>query len=141
MALSLRGTTWRDWSVAVGLGAVIGTVILGVAGRVAMRAIAVAQRGVPEGFTMGGTMTVVLLGTASGALGGILLVISRWLFPSRRWAQVSLYWAALLLLALRGLHPLDALRVALFVPLVLLYGAVLQAVWDRGRAARHGGLT
>lgn len=132
ISLRLRGTTGRDWVTAIGLGAALGTLVLGAGGRAAMRWIAVSQ-GTTAGFSLGGTMTVVLLGTASGALGGLFLVASRWIFPTRAWARVSLYWATLLLITLRGLRPLDTGRVALFVPLVVLYGAALYAVWAAAR--------
>jgi hypothetical protein len=139
-ALNLRGTTGRDWATAVGLGAVLGALVLGGGGRAAMRVIAVSQ-GTPGAFSLGGTMTVVVLGAASGAVGGAILVVSRWLFPARRWARVSLFWLALLLLTLRGLRPLDPLRAKLFVPLVVLYGAALYAVWAAARTPRGNGGT
>jgi hypothetical protein len=124
---------------AVGLGAVLGAIVLGGGGRVAMRVIAVNQ-GAPGAFSLGGTVTVVLLGVASGALGGAILMVSRWLFPARRWARVVLYWFALLLITLRGLRPLDPLPVELFVPLVVLCGAALHAVWAAARTPRSAGL-
>jgi len=41
------------------------------------------------------------------------------------------FWAALVLLTLRGLRPLDPLRLALFLPLVGLFGGALRAVWSK----------
>jgi hypothetical protein len=107
------------------VAAALGTLLLGLGGRLAMHLIARITTGA-GGFTLGGTVTVVLLGTASGVAGGLILVAARALF--RRWPPTTslVYWTALLALTLRGLNPLDELRLVLFLPLVLVFGALLQ---------------
>lgn len=111
----------RTILVAAGLG----TLLLGLGGRLAMHLIARITTGV-SGFTFGGTLTVVFLGAVSGVAGGLILVTARALF--RRWPPTTslVYWGALLALTLRGLNPLDELRLVLFLPLVLVFGALLQ---------------
>jgi hypothetical protein len=98
-----------------------------------MRLIAEATTGV-TGFSPGGTFTVVFLGAVSGALGGLLLLLARTLL--RRWppAPTVAFWLLLLALTLRGLQPLDQLRLILFLPLVALFGVLLQ--WRTWRYRR-----
>jgi hypothetical protein len=107
------------------VAAALGTVLLGFGGRLAMHLIARITTGA-GGFTFAGTLTVVFLGAVSGVAGGLILVTARALF--RRWPPTTslVYWTALLALTLRGLNPLDDLRLVLFLPLVLIFGALLQ---------------
>lgn len=114
-------------------GWALGTLLLGVGGRVAMRIIAEATTGV-SGFSLGGTFTVIFLGAMSGALAGLILLVARVLF--RRWppAPTVAFWLLLLALTLRGLQPLDQLRLALFLPVVGLFGVLLQ--WRTWRYRR-----
>lgn len=120
----------RDWLAGILLGALVGTIVLGVGGRGAMRVFAIATH-VPAGFSLGGSMTVVFLGAVSGAAGGAFLVLSRQLFPARRFWRVTLFWGLCLLIALRGLMPVDPLRLAVFMPVIALFAAGLQVVWCR----------
>lgn len=120
----------RDWLVAALLGTVIGAVVLGIGGRAAMRGIALLS-GAPPGFSVGGTATVVLLGALLGLAGSVVFIGLRWLVPKRRVIRAVLFWVFLVLVTLRGLHPVDAQRLALFTPLVLVYGMMLQVVWCR----------
>lgn len=114
-------------------GTVLGTLILGVGGRLAMLVIARSTSGV-AGFSFGGTLTVIFLGAASGAAAGGILWATRATFGRWAAAQTITYWLLLVAITLRGLRPLDTLRVALFLPLVLLLGILLQVV-TRPRAA------
>ena len=51
------------------IGALVGLPVLGVGGRILMRLIALWQ-GTAPGFSLGGTMTVVFMGTVYGTVGG-----------------------------------------------------------------------
>ena len=113
--------------MTVACGAALGTLILGVGGRLAMRVIAMATTGA-TGFSFGGTMTVVFLGAASGAVTGAILWVTRALLGRWPAAQTIMFWLLLVGITLRGLRPLDTLRVALFLPLVVLVGILLQLV-------------
>lgn len=127
----------RDWIAGGLLGAVVGTVVLGVGSRVAMRGLALLA-GQPARFSLGGTTTVVLLGTLCGVVGAFGFVGLQLLLRRRPLVRATLFWTFLLLVTLRGLRPVDARRLLLFVPLVLIYGATLQVLWGRvyGRRVR-----
>jgi hypothetical protein len=113
---------------AIGSGSVLGTLILGLGGRAAMRVIAVLD-GTPQGFTVGGSMTVVFLGAVSGAAGGLILWAARRVLPNAPFIRGLIFWAALSCLTFRGLNPVTTQKVLVFGPLVALYGAILYRVW------------
>ncbi len=108
----------------------LGFVLLGVGSRAGMRVIAVAS-GQPPGFTIEGSITVVMLGTLTGAAVAAIFLLARVLFPARRWARATLFWLVCLGLTLRGLRPVGVLNVSVFLPLLLLHGALLHAYWCR----------
>lgn len=52
----------------------------------------------------------------------------------RDWVRHSLiFYAALVLITLRGLRPVDSQRLFLFLPLVLIYGVLLRVISRRRR--------
>jgi hypothetical protein len=118
-------------TVLWGIG--LGAVVLGAGGRVGMRVIAEITTGT-SGFSVGGSLTVLFLGAVSGAVGGLILLVVRSLF--RRWPPLPtvLYWSLLLLITLRGLRPIDQLRLLVFLPLVAVFGLALQ--WRTWRYRR-----
>jgi hypothetical protein len=122
-------------------GALLGAAILGVGGRLAMAAIA-SSAGAKPSFTVGGTLTVVALGAASGLAGGIIALVSRWamrrLMPSRAWPQHVLFAVLLLLVTLRGLHGTVPIGRWFFLPLVAVYGITLGALLSHGSRASAG---
>jgi len=120
----------KDWLAGLVIGASLGTVVLGVGGRIAMRGIA-RLAGSPGGFSFGGSLTVVFLGLVSGLAGALAFLALRWLVRSHRLLRGALFWAFLVLVTLRGLRPLDVQRVVLFLPLVLIFGVALQVIWCR----------
>ena len=120
--------TTRRWLRGPLLGALLGLPILGGGGRLAMHAIALtsdAQRVV----SVEGTITVLLAGTAAGLAGGLIYALLDRLLPQLRPVRAALFVVALVLLTLRGLRPLQPLPLALFMPLVLLYGALFERAW------------
>jgi hypothetical protein len=120
----------RALPVGLVLGAVVGMIVLGFGGRIAMRIIGQMQ-GQPPGFSFGGSMTVVFLGAMAGLAGGFLLWLGRRVFPSLPIARGLLFWIGMSLLTLRVLNPVDAQRLIVFGPVLLLYGATLYPVWCR----------
>ena len=110
-------------------GAACGGLVLGLGGRLAMRVIAL-QSGSPGILTPSGTTTVILAGVASGLGGALLHLIAsataRRIAPGRPWVRRALFGILLVLITLRGLHPVQPLPLALFGPLVLLYAAVIE---------------
>jgi hypothetical protein len=117
--------TKRDWIDAVVLGALVGTVILGIGSRIGMRYVGLAM-GQPPGFTWGGTMTVIFMGAVSGVVGAIALVGARSIRPLPRVARGALYWCVLLYLTARGLHPIDTVKLTWLLPPVIAYGVIVQ---------------
>ena len=121
--------TRSPWLVGLLVGAVSGVIVLGIGGRIAMRGIAL-YNGRPTGFSWGGSLTVLVLGAACGAGGGILLVLMRRLVRHRL-LRAAIFWTLVGLITLRGLRPVDAVKLSAFVPLILLYGTMLHIVWCR----------
>ena len=119
-----------DWLAGFLLGTALGVVVLGIGGRIAMRGIAL-YLGQRPGLTLGGSLTVVFLGALCGAGGGVLLVLTRLLFPRRSFVRAGLFWTVSLLVTLRGLRPVDPVKLVAFVPPVLVFGAFLYLVWCR----------
>lgn len=119
-------------------GTVLGALILGVGGRLAMAAIA-ASGGTPR-FTLGGTLTVIGLGAASGLAGSILAVVSRIAMrrsvPRHEWPQYALFATLLLLATLRGLRGTAPIGRWWFLPLVGLYGFILAMMMSRDQSQR-----
>jgi hypothetical protein len=121
--------TRSHWLVGPALGAIIGGIVLGVGGRIAMRGIAIYV-GQGAGFSWGGSLTVVALGAVCGAGGGVLLVVMKRLFRSRG-VRAGVFWIVTTVVTLRGLRPVDPVRLAAFLPLMVLYGAMLHLAWCR----------
>lgn len=126
----------RDWTVGIIAGAVLGAIFLGVGGRIGMRLIAVAQ-GVAGSFTVEGSLTVVALGALCGAIVALIFVLARILFPMRRALRVAFFWTVTLAIVLRGLNPVTPLNLAIFVPLFLAHGTLLNLYWCRVHLARR----
>ena len=112
------------------LGAAVGIPVLGVGGRVVMRAIAVLTNA-PSGLTLSGTFTVIAAGAASGIGGGLIYALLARLFPRHRVLRATLFATALALLTARGLNPVRPLPLALFLPLVVIYGVGFELAWHR----------
>jgi hypothetical protein len=125
----------RSFVTAIALGAIVGTIFLGIGGRIAMRIFAMLE-GREPGWSLGGTMTIVFMGTAWGTLGGILLWLGRRYFKRSPIARGLVFWIPLTLLYLRGLSPLSTNSLIVFTPFYLAYGAVLYRVFCHRYVAR-----
>lgn len=136
---------------AVGLGALSGLVAAGVGSRVVMKLIALAdpstdgtftdaEATVGE-FTVAGTLSLLVLGTIAGVMGGLVyLGVRRWLPVPPAWKGVAF---GLLTLVTVGNVLIDAgnvdfqifepvlLVVALFSALFLANGLLLAGLMDR----------
>jgi hypothetical protein len=115
----------RTIVVVIATGAAVGAVILGVGGRVAMHAFALATAGV-GGFTFGGTMTVVGAGAAFGVLAAVLYAAARLILPRRRPARGLLFAALFAALCVPGIRPPRPLTFLLFVPLLFAAGLAIE---------------
>ena len=124
---------WQPWLFAVLAGAAVGLLILGVGGRYVMRVIAVRNGQVPL-WTIGGTVTVKAMGVLSGAAGGAIRAAAAAWLPGRapHWVGTGIFALACLFLTLRGLSPLEPVRLTLFLPLTTAYVAAFEILWRRG---------
>jgi hypothetical protein len=125
----------RPWFRGAILGALLGTLFLGIGGRGAMRAIAEVQNAA-TGFSWGGTMTVVFLGAASGLAAGLIYVACRKLLARRPWMARALFGVVLLGITLRGLRPIDAQRLIIFLPLFIAFAFAFDRLWAVGGQSR-----
>ena len=120
----------RDWLAGLTAGAVLGFILLGIGGRIGMRIIA-NELGQPGGFTVEGSLTVALLGAASGAIIALIFLLLRTALPAHRWLRGTLFWVICLAIALRGLRPVTVLNATTFLPLFLAHGILLHTFWCR----------
>ena len=118
------------WVFAPAVGIALGFVILGIGGRIAMRVIA-QETNVAPGFSLGGTMTVVFMGAVSGAAGGAIYAVLARFLPHRVTLRALIFGVILVLLTLRGLSPATPLSLSLFLPLTILFGALMDYSWRR----------
>lgn len=125
----------RDALVIGLLGVAIGTIVLGVGGRISMRALAHVQGQTP-GFSLGGSATVVFLGAVFGLAGGLWFAVLRRALQGHRIVRGAIFWTVLVAATLAGLNPVNAPRLALFMPLVFVYGVALQVIWCRWYSGR-----
>ena len=125
----------RSLPTAIGLGALVGAVFLGVGGRMAMRLFALLE-GREPGWSFEGSLTVVLMGAIWGTLGGALLWAGRRWFKKLPLARAALFWIPLTLLFLRGLSPLNTNSLVTFTPFFIMYGAALYRLWCHRFVAR-----
>jgi hypothetical protein len=125
----------RDWVRGLLIGTAIGLPVLGLGGRLAMRVIAI-RAGSPLTGTVEGTLTVLLAGAGSGALAGAMYVLLARLFPSRRVLRDATFAVLLALVMLRGLHPVAPVPLALFTPLMVLFGIAFEVAWHRTPSVR-----
>ena len=73
------------------------------------------------------------------ARGAIFALLAR-VLPTRRLLRAALFVLVLALLTLRGLNPVQPLTLTLFLPIVLVYGWLLERAWhtrSRFTSAHH----
>ena len=122
----------HGWLFALAAGAVTGFIILGVGGRIAMRLFAL-HTGARPGLSLGGTTTVIVMGVVSGVAGAMIRAAAAASLPRHlpAWIGSAIFAIACLLLTLRGLEPVDAARVAYFIPLTVAYIIAFELAWWR----------
>jgi hypothetical protein len=119
----------------VAAGSILGFLLLGIGGRIGMRVIALAQGQAP-GASLGGSLTVVMLGAAAGAAIAGIFLLAHILFPTRRVPRAAFFWITVVAIALRGLSPVSVLNAAVFLPLFIAHGGLLFGYWCRFRMPR-----
>ena len=127
---SVPTTFWQRLGTALLLGSLGGAFFLGIGGRLVMRLFALATAR-PGGFTLRGSLNVVLAGAIAGARGGILLVAAQRFLPRRPWVRALSFAAGCYLIATPGFRPPRPLVFALFVPVFFAYGVAVELLWER----------
>ncbi|MDH3710540.1 MAG: hypothetical protein OER04_11660 [Cyclobacteriaceae bacterium] len=115
-------------------GAMVGTVVLGIGGRLIMRIIALIG-GVTPGASLGGSLEVMAFGSLTGILAGAGYTLIRRILPGKAWLKGTLFglliYAVLLVipfdskLAAKGFLQLTVLIHLLFGGLCVVFGLVL----------------
>jgi hypothetical protein len=122
------------------VGAVLGAVILGGGGRLAMRLIAITMSA-PATLSIGGTLTVIGAGAFSGAAGALLYALShavgRFVAPGRARVGHLIFALLLGLVTVRGLHGTPPRAAVMFLPVVAAYGVTFTRTATRLRRSRQ----
>ena len=124
------------FTTAVLAGAASGALFLGVGGRLAMHAFALATAR-SAGFTVRGSLNVVFAGAIAGAIGGLLLVVIERFLPQRSRLRGVLFGVVCYVIATPGFRPPRLIVFALFAPAFLAYGVVLALAWERFAGSRR----
>ena len=130
----------RIWLEALLTGAMLGLVILGGGGRLAMRGVTLWE-GRTHLFSAAGTLRVLAWGAGLGAAAALARAAidragTRWTPAVSPGARAAAAWLVTLAIALVLLTPWTLPRLALFPPVVLGYLAALERA-RRGRDARE----
>ena len=120
----------RSTSSAILAGAATGSILLGAGGRLAMSVFATAT-GRPSVFTWSGALNVVIAGGIAGAVGGLVLGLTRRFLRGGFWLRGLEFGIACYLIAIPGFRPPRLLVFGLFAPLFLAYG--VATVWAHER--------
>lgn len=126
------------WGLTSGL--LVGTLVIGVGGRIAMRGIAM-MGGLKGGFSWGGTLEVVLLGLLIGTISGTIYgLLSNYLFANK-WLAGGTYgllvFIAIVILpiegkgAAKGFPDLTLEVYLIFGALHLVFGVLLAYLFER----------
>lgn len=122
------------WVFGPVAGAVLGLPILGIGSRIAMRLVAVGTNRAGA-FTVEGSLTVIFFGVVAGIAGGaIYAILARFLQPHTVARSIS-FGVIIVLLTLRGVAPVTAFTLSLFLPLTLAYAVLLDVIWRRSPVA------
>ena len=114
-------------------GTLLGLLILGIGSRLLMRVAAHIEGRAPA-FSIEGTITVVALGTVSGAFAGLVYYLTG-RFIKNPWARTTAFFAVCLLISWRGVHGVMPVSQAMFMALSFVYLAIVDALGRRARFA------
>lgn len=107
-------------------GTLLGLVILGIGSRLLMRVVAIMQ-GTTPGWTFGGTVTVVFLGTVSGFAAGLIYYLLR-RFVGKPWLRTTAFLVICGLISWRGVHGVPPYQQAMFMALALVYLVIVDVL-------------
>ncbi|HWL38731.1 MAG TPA: hypothetical protein VNO75_00710 [Gemmatimonadaceae bacterium] len=113
----------------------LGFVILGIGSRLLMRVVAIMQGATP-GWSFGGTMTVVFLGTVSGFAAGVIYSLLR-RFVREPWVRTALFIVICGVISWRGVHGVPPVQQAMFMALALAYLVIVDVLGRLASGARR----
>jgi hypothetical protein len=111
-------------------GTLVGLVWLGMGGRVLMRVVAHMEHRPVFVFTIEGTLTVVLAGTAAGLFAGFIYYLVR-RFIRKPWLRTVTFIAICELITWRGVHGLLPVPQVMFMTLALVYLIIIDTMGRR----------
>ena len=106
-------------------GTVIGTVVLGIGGRLLMRVVAHMEHRPEFVLTFGGTLTVVLAGTVAGLVSGFIYYVIRRFVPLPL-LRTALFVVIIELVSWRGVNGLLPVPKLMFMALALVHIAIID---------------
>lgn len=123
----------RPWIQGFRTGAVFGALALGVGGRLAMRGISLVESR-PTSWSISGTLAVIGVGLVFGVILGVvrsaIAAFFSWLSPA---LQAALFASVCLAFVLIGLTPLTPSKLALFLPVIVVFVVGFEWSWRRRR--------
>lgn len=130
-------------------GATVGTVVLGVLGRIAMAGLALAQ-GSPLNLSLAGFGQVVIYGAVLGAVGGFVALPTRMHLPANHYLRsvvvaAVLFVGSFLFPLMRGRISLgsggeQAFTLVVAAAVFVIYASILDSIMnrlDRGSSGGH----
>jgi hypothetical protein len=111
-------------------GALVGSIVLGIGGRLLMRAIAHMEHRPLLVLTVQGTLTVVFAGTVAGLFAGLIYYLTR-RFLSRPWLRTAVFVGICELVTWRGVHGLLPVPQLMFMALALIYLGIIDTMGRR----------
>ena len=111
-------------------GSLLGFVVLGIGGRWLMRLIAHREHRPAMLFTVPGTLTVLAAGTVAGLASGLIYYLVR-RFVKVSWVRTSVFVIICGLIAWRGVHGSPLIPQLMFMALLLVFLAAMDAMGRR----------
>ena len=114
-------------------GAVIGFIVLGIGGRLMMRIIAHWEGRVP-GFSLSGSLEVLMMGTIAGIIAGALHGVLR-RFVTNDVLRIAVFIVLCIAFTLFGVKNILLRPKILFVAITVIYCVMLELVSQRNKHA------
>ena len=121
----------RRWLVR---GAGVGLIVLGIGGRLLMRVIAHREHRPEMLFTVPGTLTVLLAGTAAGLAAGLIYYFLR-RFVHSGMVRTAVFLVVCGLIAWRGVHGSLLVPQMMFMALALVFLVIMDVIGRRSPVA------
>lgn len=111
-------------------GASVGLIVLGIGGRLLMRVIAHMEGRTTLVLTLGGSLTVVFVGTVAGTLAGLIYYFLR-RFVRQPWIRTIVFIVICEVITWRGVSGLLPRPQLMFMGLALVYLVIVDVMGRR----------